>query len=238
MVAFSGGGYGGPGAEGEARTVDRQFQSDDWFKAIGGILFFIAGLLPWWEQSFSGFRERSNAFGDWLGIVAFVIFVGIGILTIIIRTESLPLPRWLLHPTGTLIVAGVGAVCVAVRFVLDPFQAAGDHVTRGLGLYLAGAAAVLVVIGCVMTFRDRAAYRLVGDDEDEEDDEFDAYGYDAAEQDELIRRINSSLDRPRFTDGPRPSGRRRHTEPVQAPTTRRRRSDGPDDRRAAGPPIP
>jgi hypothetical protein len=214
--------------------VDRQFESDDWFKAIGGILFFIAGLLPWWEQRFSGFRERSNAFDDWLGIIAFVIFVGIGLLTIIIRTGSLPLPRWLLHPTGTLIAAGVGAVCVAVRFFVDPFN--GDDVSRGIGLYLAGAAAVLVLIGCVMTFRNRDAYQLAVDEEDEDEGELDEYGYDAAEQDELIRRINSSLERPRFTEGPRPSSRRRPTEPVDGEPERRRRS--PDRRRATGPPIP
>jgi hypothetical protein len=218
--------------------VDRQFESDDWFKAIGGILFFIAGLLPWWEQSFSGFRERSNAFDDWLGIIAFVVFVGIGLLTIIIRTESLPLPRWLLHPLGTLIAAGIGAVCVAIRFFLDPFNAAGDHVTRGVGLYLAGAAAVLVLIGCVMTFRDRDAYQRYHEPTEEDDDEseLDEYGYDAAEQDELIRRINLSLERPRFTEGPRQSSRRRPTEPVDGQPARRRRS--PDRRRATGPPIP
>jgi hypothetical protein len=220
--------------------VDRQFRSDDWFKAIGGILFFIAGLLPWWEQRVPpGFRERSNAFGDWLGIVSFVIFVGIGILTIVVRTGSLPLPRWLLHPTGTLLVACVGAACVAVRFVRDPFQDDGDEVTRGIGLYLAGAAAVLVLIGCVMTFRNRDAYDLdddTKDDEDEDADDLDEFGYDAAEQDELIRRINSSLERPRFTEGPRPSGRRRPTEPVEGQPQRGRRS--PDRRRTAGPPIP
>jgi len=218
--------------------VDRQFGSDDWFKAIGGILFFIAGLLPWWEQRFSGFHERSNAFGDWLGIIAYVIFVGIGILTIIIRTGSLPLPRWLLHPTGTLIAAGVGAVCLIVRFILDPFQKADDNATRGLGLYLAGAAAVLVLIGCVMTFRNREAYRLDDGEDEDEEDELDEYGYDAAEQDELIRRINLSLERPRFTEGPRTSSRRRQTGQVEGQTERRRRSDGRDGRRAAGPPIP
>jgi hypothetical protein len=220
--------------------VDRQFESDDWFKAIGGILFFVAGLLPWWEQRFSGFTVHSNAFGDWLGLISFVIFVGIGILTIIMRTGSLRLPRWLLHPVGTLVVAGIGAVCLIIRFILDPFQKAGDHVTRAIGLYLAGAAAVLVLIGCVMTFRDREAYYDVDDDmdeDDEDDDELDEFGYDAAEQDELIRRINSSLERPRFTEGPRPSSRRRQSESAENRTDRRRRSDGTDPR-AAGPPIP
>jgi hypothetical protein len=228
------------GAEGEARTVDRQFGSDDWFKAIGGILFFVAGLLPWWEQRFSGFIVRSNAFDDWLGIASFVIFVGIGILTIIIRTESLPLPRWLLHPIGTLLAALIGAICVGLRFILDPFQKPGDDVTRGIGLYLAGAAAVIVLIGCVMTFRNREAYYLDDDDGadgDKDADDLDEFGYDAAEQDELIRRINSSLERPRFTEGPRPSGRRRQAEPAEGRTERRRRSGGTDPH-TAGPPIP
>ncbi len=31
----------------------RGFGTSDWLKAIGGVLFFIAGLLPWWSYSFA-----------------------------------------------------------------------------------------------------------------------------------------------------------------------------------------
>ncbi len=36
------------------RTVERRFESYDWLKAIGGFVFLIAALLPWWEREYIG----------------------------------------------------------------------------------------------------------------------------------------------------------------------------------------
>jgi hypothetical protein len=221
--------------------VEQRFRRDDWLKAIGGILFLVAALLPWWEQTLIGFRQRQNAFSDVLGLVPTIIYVAIAILTIVIKTDSLSLPMWLLHPLGMLIAAIAGAICVAVRFFLDPFSNAGN-VSRGLGLYLAGAAAVISIIGCVIAYRERAEWYGIDDDGDEVDEDDDAYeyGYDPDEQDDLIRRINSSLDRetpadrpPRDVAHPQSEQERRRAARAQRTgdaTTRRRR--------AAGPPIP
>jgi hypothetical protein len=146
--------------------VDNEFESADWFKAIGGILFLIGALMPWWEFELdSGFGTSKNGL-DYVvtGIVPFVIFTGIALLTIIIKTDSLPLPGWLVDPLLQLGLAVVGAVLVGVRFFWSDKD--GLDSSRGLGLYLAAAAVVLALIGCVMGLRERAEddYELASDD--------------------------------------------------------------------------
>ena len=225
--------------------MEKRFESYDWLKAIGTLVFFVGALLPWWERAFIG-AERKTGINDWLGIIATVIFLAIGILTVLVKTESLPIPQWVLNPTWMLGAAILGAACVAVRFFLDPLSGGqGIRETRGVGLYLAGAGAVLVLIGCVMAFQRREEWEaaIALDNEDDEDDADDvyAYGYDADEQDELIRRINESMER-------QSSGRRkRPTTEEPEPTVQQRRraereqqteQDTTRRRRPADPPIP
>ena len=141
------------------------FEVSDWLKSIGGVLFFVAGVLMWWELEFrNGLSFPTNAFDYRLtGIVPYVVFVGIAILTIIIQTESLTLPRFLVNPVWTLVAAAVATGLVVYRFFSDGYdnddlEAANNEVNRGIGLYLALAGALIVLAGCVLAYRDfRAA---------------------------------------------------------------------------------
>ena len=141
----------------------RGFGIGDWLKAIGGVLFFIAGLLPWWSYSFEGpagslkFDDNAFDYGD--GVVAYVLFVAIGVVTIISQTGSLRLPAVLVHPALLLTAAIVGTGLVAYRF----FAGGSENASRGLGMYLAAAGAVLVLAGCVLAYRE---HRLYATDED------------------------------------------------------------------------
>jgi hypothetical protein len=227
--------------------LEKRFESYDWLKAIGSMLFLVAATLAWWTREYTGFELRKTGFGDWLGIIAAIAILAVGLLTVIVETESLPIPRWVLNPTWMLALSIIGAACVGVRFVIDPFGGGdpGIRDSRGLGLYLAGAGTVLVLIGCVMAFqhRDEWAEAVARDEEDDDDegDDIDAYGYDADEQDELIRRINESMER-------QSNGRRRRPEPEEPHPTvqqqrkaeRAERSDQAPTRRRrpTGPPIP
>src|SRR5262245_1528318 len=196
-----------------------------------------------------GAELRKNGINDWLGIIATVIFLAIGILTVIVETESLPIPQWVINPTLMLGLAIVGTGCVALRFFLDPLGGGeGLRESRGIGLYLAGAGAVLVLIGCIMAFQHREEWEAAvarDDDDDDGDDDTDddvyAYGYDADEQDELIRRINESMERQSTTRRRRPTPeepqptvqqqrRAEREQQAEQQTTRRRRP--------ADPPIP
>jgi hypothetical protein len=226
--------------------LEKRFESYDWLKAIGGMLFLVAAILPWWTREYTGFELRKTGFGDWLGIIAGVAILAVALLTVIVETESLPIPRWVINPTWMLALAIIGAACVGVRFFLDPFGGGdpGIRDSRELGLYLAGAGAVLVLIGCVMAFQHRAdwAEAVARDDEDDddEDDALDEYGYDADEQDELIRRINESMER-------QSNGRRNRTPEEPQPTVQQQRKAEREERaaraptrrrRPTGPPIP
>jgi hypothetical protein len=153
------------------------FGLHNWLKAVGGIGFFVAGVLPWWELTFTdGLSETTNAFSyDMTGLVPYVIFVGIAILTIIIETDSLGLPRVLVNPVLTLLAALAGTVLVGIRFFMDGYdngllEGEGNSITRGIGLYLAAAFALVVLAGSVLGYRQRHER---GDDVelDEDDDE-------------------------------------------------------------------
>ena len=142
------------------------FGVSDWLKAIGGVLFFVAGVLTWWELQYGqGLSTPFNGFDYRLtGIVPYVIFVGIAILTIIIQTESLSLPRFLVNPVLTLVAAAIGTVLVGYRFFADGYDndalAEQDNsVSRGIGLYLALAGALIVLGGCVLAYRELAGPR-------------------------------------------------------------------------------
>ena len=137
----------------------KRFESYDWLKTIGGILFLAAALLPWWESGYAGIEVRQNGFDDWLGIVATVIFVAIAVLTVIVETESLAIPRRYLDPRWVLGLGIVGSLCVLTRLFFDPFNdGEGVEDSRGFGLYLAAVAAVISMIGCVMAFKRRGEW--------------------------------------------------------------------------------
>jgi hypothetical protein len=147
------------------------FGVSDWLKSVGGALFFVAGLLTWWElEDANGLSFPTNGFDYRLtGIVPYVIFVGIAILTIVIRTGSLRLPEVLLHPLLSLVAAAIGTALVIARFLFDGWEDSllqGRSANRGIGLYLALAAALTVLAGCVIAYRDSRAA-----DVDEEVDE-------------------------------------------------------------------
>jgi hypothetical protein len=136
------------------------FGASDWLKSIGGVLFFVAGLLPWWSLGFApGLSEEFNAFDyDATGLVPYVIFVGIAVLTIIIKTDSLRLPKVLVHPVLSLVAAVFGTVLVVYRFFVDGYdddalEATDNTISRGIGMYLAVAAASIVLVGCVLASR-------------------------------------------------------------------------------------
>jgi hypothetical protein len=192
--------------------LDKRFESYDWFKAIGGFVFLAAALLPWWQSNTNGFEFHRNGLHDWLGIIATVVFVGIAILTVIVETDSLPIPRRFLDPTWILGAGIVGSLCLLVRTVFSSFGAADS--SRDVGLYLALVAAVLSMVGCVVAYQRRDEWRASLDAEPrpEADDEPGLADFDHDEQDELIRRINESLDRNTTTPPPAPRRRPTHHE--------------------------
>ncbi len=141
-----------------------------WLRSVGGVLFFVAGFLAWWQIELpNGVTFTNNAFDYPLtGTVPYLIFVAIAILTIVIESESLDLPPILVHPFLLLAAALVGTVLVVIRsFSAGSELDVGDGsaLSRSMGLYLAIVAALVVLAGCVIGARDAWV-----DEEDEDTD--------------------------------------------------------------------
>ena len=80
--------------------MDRRFRSSDWLIVIGGLVVFAASVLPWWTwRDDSGASLDQDAYDYTLtGIVPIVVLLAIVVLTVTIKTDSLQLPDWLVHP--------------------------------------------------------------------------------------------------------------------------------------------
>jgi hypothetical protein len=233
--------------------LNKRFKPSDWLLVGGGLLMFMASVLPWWEVSWGGQAPQAtfDAFDfTATGVVPLVLFLAVAIVIVIIKTESLALPRWLVHPVLISGAIGIGSVLVAVRFVWSGFDET-QGVTRGIGLYVAGVAVLLCIAGCVLSFREGDALEPSADDnelgddfdfDDDDDDEDedaadDVYGY-ADEDNNLISRyiapppgMAPAPDAARLrrtpTAGETPRSRRTRERPADTPLRARRRSTPP-----------
>jgi hypothetical protein len=232
--------------------VNSRFRPSDWLLVGGGLLMLMASVLPWWEVDWDGQAPRTtfDAFDyTTTGLVPLVLFLGVAVLIVIIKTESLRLPAWLVNPVLIATAIGLGSVLVVVRFVWSGMDDP-QGVSRGVGLYVAGVAVLLSIAGCVVSFReaDEVQPQIDEDDEDEDEDEDedddddvddddddveDVYGYD--DEDDLTEhysaRVNGSDPAadppPRRTPTrgePRP---RRHRDGSNIPPRSRRRPTAP-----------
>ena len=235
--------------------MDRRFRSSDWFIVMGGLLVLVGSLLPWWTLSFGGALDVSPNGYDFsmTGRVPIVILLAVAIVTVVVKTESLPLPDWPIHPYAVAAAVVVAAIGIGVRFFGSGYDGT-DNVSRGLGLYIVAAGVIGELVGAGLAIRDLRHPRVDVADEGADDDDLDLDdGLDdeaddfEEEEDDLVRRFNTSLPTgeipvqrpanptpaPRRTPTTRqPSPRRRPPrDPATPPTPRTRR-------RPSGPPLP
>ena len=127
----------------------------DWLKLGGGALFFMAGFLDWWSLGESVVCPISMAgLGDYFGTVgiAWLIFVAIAVLTVLLHTNKLKLPPSI--PTTLLFVlaSALGFVLTLFRFLFDGVS--GVTLDRGSGAWIGLLGAAAVVAGCVLAFTE------------------------------------------------------------------------------------
>jgi hypothetical protein len=126
------------------------FKTHDWLKVGGGAVFLIAGFLPWLQISGFGFSVSANAFDFFFtGTVPWLIFVAIGVLTFLAAADIFKLPETFPAPTVFLGAAALGTLLVIIRF----FDTEGG-LDRGIGLFLALIAAIVVTAGSYMAFTE------------------------------------------------------------------------------------
>lgn len=138
-----------------------KFKTSDWLKVGGGAVFFIAGFLSWWTfeiegfEGFEGSSEGLSGLGDYFGTVgiAWLIFTAIAVLTVLSVLGVFKLPSNVPAPIVFLGASVLALLLVIVRFISDGVGF-GVDLSRGIGNYLGTLAAIAIVVGCVLGFKE------------------------------------------------------------------------------------
>lgn len=117
--------------------------------AGGGAVAIVATFLPWYSISsgFGGFSVSGTDFGfGWMGMVLVAAGAGLTVAPALGKTFG---NEQVKGEQIALVVAAIGAAMWLYRLASAPFG-----VSRGIGLYLAIAAAAAVVAGIVMHMKE------------------------------------------------------------------------------------
>src|SRR3954462_8131157 len=150
------------------QTVDfSKFKPSDWMKVAGGLVFFICGFLAWWTvevsiEGFTGGSQDATGLGDYFGTVgiAWLIFTAIAVLTVLRILGVFKLPPNVPEPMVFLIASIIALLLVIIRFFSDGFDYSGSlegtgiDISRGIGNWLGTLSAIVIVVGCVLAFRE------------------------------------------------------------------------------------
>ena len=132
-----------------------KFKPSDWLKVGGGALMLIAYFLPWWGISGPGFSaDVSGSQYFFTGTVPWLLLVAIGVLSFLAAAGIFKLPASLPAPLIFLGVSVLTMLLIIVRFFSDGSDISDSPLTRGAGLYLALVAAIAVLVGCGMGFKE------------------------------------------------------------------------------------
>lgn len=134
-----------------------KFKTSDWLKVGGGVVMLIAGFLTWW-----GLEGGGITFVDWnafdfffTGIVPWLLLVAIGVLTFLSAAGIFKLNVSLPLPLIFLATSALSVLLVLIRFLGPGHGAPDEHgLDRGIGLFLALIAAVVVTVGSLLGFKE------------------------------------------------------------------------------------
>ena len=114
------------------------------FVLIAAAIGIVATFLPWWTISLFGYSSSINGFHG-MGILSFLCFVVAGIIAYVDdQTKNLDKTKW----TITLI-AGAISTLIIVWYIIDASSSAFGSIL-GFGIYLAGLAAIAVVLSAFL----------------------------------------------------------------------------------------
>ena len=139
-----------------------KFKTSDWLKVGGGLVFFIAGFLTWWSASFQSLSQDATGLGDYFGTVglAWLIFTAIAVVTALVALGIIKLPSTFPAPLVFLGASVLALLLVLVRFFSDGFgntsalENNGVDNSRGAGNWLGTLAALAIVAGCALAFKE------------------------------------------------------------------------------------
>ena len=117
---------------------------------------FIAFFLKWWKVDFLG--ESVGASGSdyfFTGTVPWLLLLAIAVLTVLTVGGVVKLPTSLPTPLIILAASALSFLLVLVRFFSNGVDSEfDDGITRGIGLFLALIAVIVVLVGAVLGFKE------------------------------------------------------------------------------------
>lgn len=139
-----------------------KFKPSDWLKAGGGLVMLIAYFLTWWSIDGAGsLGEVSGTEYFFTGTIPWLLLIAVGVLTVLSALDIFKLPKTIPAPLVFLAASVLAFLLILVRFFSDGFDsgsAFGVNVdiptSRGAGLFLALLAAIAVVAGSVLGFKE------------------------------------------------------------------------------------
>ncbi|MCU1397858.1 MAG: hypothetical protein JWN62_967 [Acidimicrobiales bacterium] len=138
-----------------------KFKPSDWLKVGGGAVMLIAFFLPWWSLDIPGVGDAGSVSGSdyfFTGVVPWLLLIAVGVLTFLAATGKFTLPSTMPAPLIFLAASALAFLLVLIRFFSDGFDYSGvgydNYISRGAGLYLALLAAIAVLVGSFMGFKE------------------------------------------------------------------------------------
>lgn len=134
-----------------------KFKTSDWLKVGGGLAMLIAGFLRYWGVDNEFVDVGFNGFDFFFtGIVPWILLVAIGALSFASAAGKFKLPSNIPAPLVFLGGSALALLLTLIRLVAGPGHGAPDNhgFSRGFGLYLALLAAIAVVAGAFLGFKE------------------------------------------------------------------------------------
>jgi hypothetical protein len=136
----------------------------DWLIVAGGAIVLVFGLLRWfaWEVTVEDVvvvpEDTSNAF-DYLftGVIPWLLVVGAAAVTLLLKTDALR-PGKVPWPLVLFAATLLSLILIVIRLILGHDLETGEgaelHESRGIGIWLSAAGALVATVGAFIGFRN------------------------------------------------------------------------------------
>ena len=139
-----------------------KFKTSDWLKVGGGALMLIAGFLSWITfdipaEAAAFAPDEPNAFDFfWTGTLPWILLVGVGVIAFLLAARMMKSSGtpW---PLILLAAAALATLLVLIRVLFNPHEggdALDEVINRGIGMWLALIASILVLAGAWLGFQE------------------------------------------------------------------------------------
>jgi hypothetical protein len=138
-----------------------KFKTSDWLKVGGALAFFIFGFFDWLSVEAGGITYKSGNVFDftWTGVIPWLLILAVGIIAFLLAAGVMK-PGNLPWSLIFLAASALATLLLLIRLLFNPldgkdaFESAGGSVDRGIGMWLCTLAAIAVLAGSFLGFKE------------------------------------------------------------------------------------